>query len=238
MAGIGDNQAKIEELSGKVVAFYNSIESATRTELETYCNDIYSDWMGEDEEAFEDRVAKTLTQFLANCVQIINSTTTFICESGNKWVEWHNTTAASISEGFGGGTGTLEAEQISEPEQLTGKHKGGSYDSENRGLQSDSAAGNLTSKTETMLTNIKAAIDPSDITAEAAFIGDVQSAAMNEMIAHIEEVYATMADTINKDLASDIETVSAGYTSQEGAVGDSAKEAQTAMDEAVSTTEG
>ena len=240
-SGIGDNQVNIGEVANKLDGLYDNLKSTASTAYAEYCNSIYVEWKGEDEEAFEKRTSEVLITYLTNCAAIINSTKKFICQSGNKWKEWHRATAESISSAYGvsGNSSILIAQDVTpvNEEDFTPVHKesSGSYDPQNRGLQNGLASVEpLKAATKTMFDTIKSASDNAEeIKTETAFIGETQSAAMNSMIAHIDEVFDLMTQRILGRLNTDISTISAGYVSQENAVAGSAEEASSKMDAAV-----
>ena len=238
--GQGDNQGKIRELNTSIRSFYNAISTATTTEFETYCNDIYTDWVGEDEEAFEKKVSGALKTFLDNCALVVNETQKFIAGSGDAWVQWHQNLATQIDASYAGGAGTeaMEIELVAAPEEIQVQHSGGSYDEVNRGLQSDQATNNITTKTETLLQNINASINPEELSAEAAFIGTSQSSQINTLLLGISEHFGSMSDSIKTILTEDVQTIATGYTEQAEAIGSSAAEGEATIREASGETEG
>lgn len=230
---IGYNQTEamnvIEQMKGGLTALKTAMEDNWSTMATTF----QTNWVGEDEAAFEKTFAEELGKMYTNCDTVVGSAMKFIVDAANAWADWQT----GVANQFAGGTVAKLDEYSHQADTISITPAEQSFDqSTTRGLQSGDAQNALVQSIEEYVNIVQGAFDGiySTIETGKAFVGSEQAGAMNEFIHGLSEsmrLVLKMVDTFKEET---IPQLVQAYGSQQTTVAGDANSAGQAINDSIS----
>lgn len=227
---IGYNVSQTKTLMQNIEACYNSLGTTIQSEWETVQATLKSNWVGEDEQDFEDKLAKRISEMYTNTYNLCNNSLSTIFNLAKAWHEFQQKNKIEGSN-VGSSSFGLEELQVSPKDSIVQAKIETIGDDVDRGLVNPSSASAITQSLEKFKTTLQSKITEmiDAISVNSAFFGE-QAGSIKK---YVEKVGDGMAEIITaiKDLYVALETLAG--TSYTTASSDVAGK----MDEGVSNIE-
>lgn len=221
MAGrTGYNVNQIKTLMDNIEECYNKLGTTVQTGWETVSSTLKQNWVGEDEQDFEGKLAERISNMYVNTYNLANGSLSTIYELAKAWYDFQKKnkleggTAMAVDSSFG-----LEQKTLTQNDKIVEAKIQTIGDDVDRGLVSDGSTAAIKSALEdyktSMQTKINEMID--SVTVDTAFYGEQSTSikgfvdkvglAMGEVVSAIKDMYDALdiiADSSYSTAASDV----------------------------------
>ena len=243
MDGISYNLAGAKEVSEKIVDGLKAIATEVEGQWPTLISTFQKNWVGEDEAAFENVLARTIQEVYANCEIVVNNAATFVVDAANSFAQFQSSIATSSfgGEGIAVVSNDTTSHTVNSNSNFTLEVKPQTFDeSTQRGLQSAGASQELITGIETFVTAIKSKMEEiyGAIDLGTSFVGSEQKPAMTGFIQSIGENSAKLLSVADKFINETIPELAAAYQQQQTQVSEDAAAASNTIADEVSSATG
>lgn len=231
--GVGYNSAQIGELALQMENALNALRSSMEENWPTMVNVFRTNWVGNDEVAFETTFSNELKVVYRNCDEIIAGATRFICDAGKAWQEWQTNVANQLG-------GSQAAGQMYEHTRTTQEvnltvNTAAVDPGQFAGLTTAGAENNLVSAIDDYVNKVLVSFNGINETIDAskAFVGQEQSASMNEFIAGLSENMRQIFTSVDSFKTVTIPQLVRAYNEQQTTIASDATTAASTIADAV-----
>ena len=236
---VGYNVNAARDMNDKIISEYKKVAEVIKEEWPAVQTELQANWVGPDEQSFENEFAKKICTLYVNCHNLADICSKNIAALCNSWINFQksNVLEGANTAEFGGlGEITLEAPEKAE-EKIVEYKPVNFTESTSFGLTSESSATNISNKVDYYMENIKRrtsdlynSIDPS-----RAFFGE-QTATIKDYIAKVGSSMGNVLASV-KDLKQTLtELAQNQYKKADTAVAAEMKSGTDKMDEDPSNT--
>lgn len=230
---IGYNVKKAEELMKSLEKSYKEIKVYTQDEWETLYKVMRDNWVGEDEQDFEQQFVRRICKLYVDAANLVKSAVETVGGLANVWIEFQNKNTITGEAAEGKVKGKVDIPTI-KPEDNIIKYKSFSI-SENtdRGLKTATSGAAIQKAMSTYVDTIKNKIANlfAEINASTAFFGN-QTSSLDK---YVEQTRASVTDVILavKDMYENINVLAnTSYSSAMESVTSQIDSASSSMSEA------
>ena len=194
----GYNIDNINSLMNNIVDKYNSLDETISSEFNTLKDALRTNWVGEDEQDFEQVVRQKLNDLYKHAYSAVQYSVDCIAKAGNDWITNQYNNRVKI-DGVASSFSTNTSGEITKP-TIEQKEAIAVYDlptissDANRGLTADDSTTQIQTAITTIVTNIKSAVKSINdaIDSSDAFLG-TQSTQVNDFL---ESTHNTISDIL------------------------------------------
>lgn len=232
--GIGYNQSQVVEVVENMKGALSSLKTAMQDNWPTMKSTFRANWVGEDEDGFEESFRQAIVAMYENCDRVSVNAIKFIVDVANNWAEWQS----SVSTQFGGSTVTqLELEIPQEDTLEISEDRQTFTQNVDRGLTDAGAEQNLVSSIDDYVNNVKASFENvyEGIQTSAAFIGSEQARAMDSFVHGLNESMRNILTMVDSFKTETIPELVRAYSEHQTQVANDASAAKNTIDESVSS---
>lgn len=241
---IGYNVKNIQTLVDTIEESKETIKGAMSNGWDSVITTMQANWVGTDEQSYEDQLAKRINGLYESCLTAIDGVITNIGEIGRTWTTF---SAGNIIEGAQ--TFDTESNLRSKVESLiqSAKEKLRSAfsnkevvqmrkvsigDATSVGLKSAQAGDTIEKEIATYVSNVRSAIGDlySSLEIKTAFLGEQQSSAISKYLTEIGKSIADLATCV-KTMVQHLNTLTANIVSQEQKAATDVSGASTTIDQ-------
>ena len=219
---IGYNVNKAKELMENIARAYENMGIYTRQQWEGVYRTLQTNWVGEDEQDFEAKLAERICNLYVNAYNLAQSSIDTIDGLVTAWYQFQqkNTLTGEVSTGnsggflgFGGNKFGIDKPSIRKEEEIVKVHLVTLDNNTNRGLTDTSSRTNITTAIDTFVSQIKAQTATlfDEIQTNQAFFGE-QTNTIKSYITKVGDAIAEVTVAI-KDMYNALEQlVGQSYT--------------------------
>lgn len=233
MAYIGYNVNKANELMNNIAEAYKNMGIYTRDQWEGVYKTLQSNWVGEDEQDFETKLAQRICDLYINAYNLAQSSIDTIDGLITAWHEFQqkNTLSGGASAGKQGGIFGIGANKfgtdkptISKNDKIVEAHLVALDNSTDRGLQSSDSKTKIQSSIDTFVGQIKSKTNDlfDEIQTNQAFFGEQTTTIKNyitkvgdaiaEVTIAIKDMYTALDQLTGSSYTKATEDVSSQFT--------------------------
>jgi len=218
MAGrTGYNVTKTKELMGNIEECYNNLTSLVQTGWENVQTTLQSNWVGEDEQDYEVKLAARISELFVSTHGFAQNAVTSLYDLAKGWYDFQQ--ANKLDQGPTGGESSfgLEAIQLTKNEKIVEAKLITITDDMDRGLVNDASAENIRAALENYKTSIRSQINEmmDAVTVDSAFFGEQATSikafvskvgsAMGEVITALKDMYDRLDELANANYSKSSE---------------------------------
>ena len=235
----GYNKKQAEEVMEKIVKGYQELGSTIENEWPSVVKTLQDEWIGEDEQDYETKLAEKINTLYANAHALVQSACETITGLTTSWHEFQlqNTVDGSVTSSRG--EGVAEMPTIPSGDQIVKAKEKTFGANDDRGLKQDSSASTIKTSVETYVNAIKSKSNGlySEITTEKAFFGE-QTSSINQYIVKVGDAIAEITVAI-KDLYDALDRLAGTkYVESSSTVSQTFGENANTIEQSVSDLEG
>lgn len=228
MAYIGYNVKQANELMEKIAEAYKNLGIYTPTQWQNVYKTLQSNWIGEDEQDFETKLADRICNLYNNAYNLVQSSLDTIEGLVNAWNEFQqkNTLSGDISSGnsgglfgIGGNKFGVDKPSIKKNEKIVEPNLIQLTNDMNRGLQSADSKAKIQDSINTFINEIKKQTANlfEEIQTNQAFFGDQTTTiknyinkvgdAVGEVTVAVKDMYTALDQLAGSSYSSTVESV-------------------------------
>lgn len=236
---IGYNVNKAKELMENIAKAYEDMGVYTKDQWEGVYKALQTNWVGEDEQDFESKLAKRICDLYVNAYNLAQSSITTIEGLVNAWHEFQqkNTLTGDASAGnkggflgFGGNKFSIDAPTIKKEDKIVEAHLVQLDNNTNRGLKDAASKSNIKSSVDTFVGQIKAKTNTlfDEIQTNQAFFGEQTSTiksyvtkvgdAIAEVTIAIKDMYSALDQLVGTSYSTAQTDIKSQFTKASGSV--------------------
>ena len=202
---IGYNVGQAKQLMEDIAQNYKDLANTISGEWDTVVSTLQTEWIGEDEQNFEEKFAARICELYKNAHELAKGSCETIADLAESWQKFQASNNLDGSES--GSVTTVEIPDLSYEEGIVEKKAVTFDEGTDRGLKSSGSATNIQQSVEGYVNNIKEAANNmfSEIKSNNAFFGD-QSGSIDAFIAAVGEAIGEVIVAV-KDLYTALETL-------------------------------
>lgn len=233
---IGYNVNKAKELMENIAKAYENMGIYTEQQWEGVYRTLQANWVGEDEQDFEAKLAARICDLYVNAYNLAQSSIDTIDGLVEAWYQFQqkNTLNGEASEGkkglFGGNRYRLEPPSIKKEPKIIEAHLVQLTNDTDRGLKDAASKSNIQSAVDTFVNQIKAQTATlfDEIQTNQAFFGEQTSTikgyvtkvgdAIAEVTIAIKDMYNALDQLVGSSYSSAQSDIQQQFTQASGAV--------------------
>lgn len=229
---IGYNVSEANKLMDDVAKAYKDLGKAIEDEWDPIVKTMRDEWIGEDQQDFEKKLAQRLCDLYNNSYALADGCCETIVGLTQAWYDFQQSNTIDGSAAEGKGKFKPDKPNITKKDPVVKSTPKSIGANDDRGLKAESSAATIKTSVDTYVSNIKTKASTifSDIESSKAFFGD-QVTSINSYIQKVGEAIAEVVVAV-KDMYDRIDALAGSqYTS-------SVEQVKTQFDQNATTVEG
>ena len=249
MDGISYNLAGAKEVSEKMVEGLQAIATEVENQWPTLISTFQKNWVGEDEAAFENVLAKTIQEVYENCDIVVRNASVFMIKAAQALYSFQQKIAGEMDPTMA--VSSAPSLETLESDNYMVRRPNGQIiaiqvspqtfsDSTQRGLQSNGAAQELMNAIKSFADAVKKKIEEiyGEIDLGTSFVGSEQRPAMQGFIQSLGENASKLLGVVDAFINDTIPELEKAYQRQQTQVSEDAASASSSIADEVSSATG
>lgn len=221
---IGYNVKQANELMENIADAYKNLGIYTKDQWEGVTDTLQNNWVGEDQQDYEKRLAERICQLYINSYELVNGCVNTIAGLAQAWYDFQQKNTLSGEQAEGKGKINIDIPKIKKDEEIVKSKPKSISNNDDRGLKDASSKTTIQGAVDNFVNQVKQKTQGlfGEIEANNAFFGDQTSiiktyiekvgAAVGEVTVAVKDMYEALDKLASTSYTSAVESISNEFT--------------------------